>query len=324
MRIAAASLAFPCVCLSLLGAAACSHPARVAGGTPPTATDGNWLGRARQFIALREYRVGENGHGLQAPNRAHDLRTYFAKSGVRLHDRAGGGGELLRLSLARVGRGATLSAVAPGEQITARENRVEISRPGSIEWYENSPAGLEQGFTFADRPPGEGPLVLELALVGARASLRGDALVFETPSHRKLHYGQLLVSDASGHMMVARFDLPKPDRPRIVVEDAGATYPLVIDPLFTATADTQLDASDSDISFGISVAGAGDVNGDGYDDVIVGAELFDAGQTDEGAAFVFLGSASGIADGSSATAAASSNRIRRTCSWAGAWRAPAT
>ena len=40
-----------------------------------------------------------------------------------------------------------------------------------------------------------------------------------------------------------------------------------------------------------SVAGAGDVNGDGYADVIVGAYRYDDGQTDEGAAFVFLGSA---------------------------------
>jgi hypothetical protein len=37
------------------------------------------------------------------------------------------------------------------------------------------------------------------------------------------------------------------------------------------------------------VAGAGDVNGDGYADVIVGAPLYDNGQSDEGAAFVFLG-----------------------------------
>jgi hypothetical protein len=41
------------------------------------------------------------------------------------------------------------------------------------------------------------------------------------------------------------------------------------------------------------VAGAGDVNGDGYGDVIVGAYFYDAGDTDEGAAFVFLGNSSG-------------------------------
>jgi hypothetical protein len=46
--------------------------------------------------------------------------------------------------------------------------------------------------------------------------------------------------------------------------------------------------------FGVSVASAGDVNGDGYSDVIVGAWEFDNGQTDEGAAFVYHGSASGL------------------------------
>jgi hypothetical protein len=44
------------------------------------------------------------------------------------------------------------------------------------------------------------------------------------------------------------------------------------------------------------VATAGDVNGDGYSDVIVGAYWYDNGQTDEGRAFVYYGSASGLSD----------------------------
>ena len=39
---------------------------------------------------------------------------------------------------------------------------------------------------------------------------------------------------------------------------------------------------------------AGDVNGDGYSDVIVGARKYDNGQTDEGRAFVYHGSAAGL------------------------------
>ncbi|MCI0395541.1 MAG: FG-GAP-like repeat-containing protein, partial [Chloroflexi bacterium] len=42
----------------------------------------------------------------------------------------------------------------------------------------------------------------------------------------------------------------------------------------------------------------GDVNGDGYDDIIVGANTYSNGETDEGLAFVFHGSASGLSCGS--------------------------
>jgi hypothetical protein len=69
-----------------------------------------------------------------------------------------------------------------------------------------------------------------------------------------------------------------------------------------ATADAQLESDQPSSWFGASVSGAGDVNGDGYADVIVGASDYDAGKTDEGAAFVFLGGTAGIADANPATA----------------------
>ncbi len=45
---------------------------------------------------------------------------------------------------------------------------------------------------------------------------------------------------------------------------------------------------------GNSVSTAGDVNGDGYSDLIVGEPYYDNGQTDEGRALVFHGSATGL------------------------------
>ncbi len=62
------------------------------------------------------------------------------------------------------------------------------------------------------------------------------------------------------------------------------------------------ESDQSGANFGYSVSSAGDVNNDGYEDVIIGAENFDNGQTDEGRAFLYLGSASGLTASPSWTA----------------------
>jgi hypothetical protein len=46
--------------------------------------------------------------------------------------------------------------------------------------------------------------------------------------------------------------------------------------------------------FGVSVASAGDVNGDGYDDIVVGAPFFRNHYDSEGRVYLWLGSATGI------------------------------
>jgi len=62
----------------------------------------------------------------------------------------------------------------------------------------------------------------------------------------------------------------------------------------STTADWTAESDQESARFAWSVASAGDVNGDGYDDVIVGAKRYDNGQNDEGRAFVYHGSGSGL------------------------------
>jgi hypothetical protein len=50
-----------------------------------------------------------------------------------------------------------------------------------------------------------------------------------------------------------------------------------------------LKGTNQDDHFGVSVSGAGDVNADGFDDIIVGAALSDIGAFDSGAAYVIFG-----------------------------------
>jgi VCBS repeat protein/FG-GAP repeat protein len=55
------------------------------------------------------------------------------------------------------------------------------------------------------------------------------------------------------------------------------------------------EGNETGAGFGSGVSGAGDVDGDGYDDVIVTAYRADGDQPDEGRAYLFLGSRDGLA-----------------------------
>ena len=63
----------------------------------------------------------------------------------------------------------------------------------------------------------------------------------------------------------------------------------------SATPDWSVTNDQPDSQFGRVLAPAGDVNGDGYDDVLVGAPYFDDGEnTDAGRAYLYYGSATGL------------------------------
>jgi len=80
--------------------------------------------------------------------------------------------------------------------------------------------------------------------------------------------------------------------------DAGRAYICFGGPAMDAAADVVLTGAGAGDDFGCSVAPAGDVNGDGYDDVVVGALTNDAGAPDAGRAYVYYGGTSpdGVAD----------------------------
>jgi hypothetical protein len=156
-------------------------------------------------------------------------------------------------------------------------------------------SGIEQGFTI-DRGPAaaeeDSPLVLDIAYEGgldARQDERHGAILFSAKSTGTvLRYENLAVADADGKPVEAALAL-LPGALRITVQDGGHPYPLVIDPTLVVPAWSGLGDQYEEF-FGASVAGAGDVNGDGFADVIVGAYRFDNGFFDEGRAFIFLGS----------------------------------
>jgi hypothetical protein len=71
----------------------------------------------------------------------------------------------------------------------------------------------------------------------------------------------------------------------------GSAYVFYGGATMDSTPDVILYGEFDDDEFGVSVAGAGDVNKDGFDDVIVGADTNDNNDPDAGAAYIYFGGA---------------------------------
>lgn len=71
--------------------------------------------------------------------------------------------------------------------------------------------------------------------------------------------------------------------------DAGRAYVFFGGPTMDALADRTFTGQAANDRFGVSVSAAGDVNGDGFADVVVGAFGNDAGGTNAGRAYVYFG-----------------------------------
>jgi uncharacterized repeat protein (TIGR01451 family) len=295
---------------------------------------GSWLSQVQQGIASEEYQVTwqtetalpDLDAAWQAPNRSHGLRTYFTAAGIRVVPRQDAAPSW-EWGLAWVGYGrGGMSWAVPAARLAPAGARVDYQRGALAEWYENSPRGLKQGFVLDASPeqwsrsvegepeqlgsvaPGRGRRLaaerlvhVDLALTGSLrpvVSEDGLAIDFEAPGGaRVVHFAELAVTDARGKPLAAWMEGYAGTRGggiRIVIDDAGAVYPITVDPLATGPSWTA-ESDQAGANFGVAVAPAGDVNGDGYADVIVGAYFYDNGQTDEGRAYVYLGSASGPA-----------------------------
>ena len=182
--------------------------------------------------------------------------------------------------------------------VSADELRAELEHGAITEWFENRPEGLEQGWTIDSPPCGEGPLQIALEF-GGGFEFESDADALGGVLRRgevTIPYRGLLAFDSRGTHLDARL-VGTTDGLLISVDDAGAVYPVVVDPVLNGPV-WVAESNQIDAWFGISVAVIGDVNGDGYDDVAVGAPFYDAGQINEGRAWVFHGSASGPSLGS--------------------------
>ncbi len=272
-----------------------------------------WVSEAQADILASEYVISQERQAYRAPNRGHGFRTHFTERGIlvvpRTEPEPSWEWELAWIGYGRGGR----SWSVPEATLSVEKNRIAYHRGALSEWYENGPEGLKQGFVLSV-PPEELPtrplplgrsgedglLHVDLELAGSLSPVISEddqAIDFLTGTGaRVLRYAELKVEDARGSEVPAWMEGFAQDGRRgirLVLDAKDAVFPLTIDPLATSPVWTA-ESNQASSSFGASVAAAGDVNGDGYTDVIVGAPRYDGGDTDEGRASLYLGSASGL------------------------------
>ena len=313
------TLAIPCVLLLLVAACVPSsgpEGPEDASADAPADAPAAWVDLVGQRIAASGYVLTERDGGLHARNAAQDLRAQWQGGALRVRpavaalgspNRGSVEGWELRVRTSAWGRADSLKALPPAAArlgscrpdgaLTVRGEclrRVELPQPGITEWWENREDGLEQGWTIAEPPRGRGPLRVEVAVEGMEVSLnaRGDEARLAAQGG-SLRYAGLAAWDATGRALEAFMERTDQGL-ALVVDDRDAAWPITVDPILSSAAVWSIEGGSYAEQMGWAVASAGDVNGDGFDDVVIGAPVATDGEMEEGLALVFHGSVAGL------------------------------
>jgi len=264
----------------------------------------------------------------QAPNRAHNFRTLFTEKGPMVIQRIADKSEWTwGLELVSVkcpisdmtDTGLHPSIFPPNtDVISVKDNWIEYCRGDYLsEWYKNDSKGLEQGFTLYDTADAPWNIPEQRLIEGDNASVisfdiavHGNLIPIMTNYNQitfsdvagknVMKYGNLKVTDAHGKCLDANLKLLNEDasqsshpyQMRITVDMSQAVFPVTIDPLAESIG-WSLESNDAGAAMG-TVSTAGDVNGDGYSDVIIGAHAYSSTYGDVGKVWVYYGSSTGL------------------------------
>ncbi|WP_343674633.1 FG-GAP-like repeat-containing protein [Chitinophaga sp.] len=183
--------------------------------------------------------------------------------------------------------------------ITTNENDIQFNHNNqfTVE-YVNDADGIRQNFIIQNPRIKTRCLQVQLrAEKGWEVSKESATSLLFKQRQQLLTYKDLKVWDANGKILPAHFSVQH-EQIQIAVDVKNAVYPITVDPLTAngnpTNADAIMKVNMANAQLGTAAANAGDINGDGYDDVIIGAPYYSNGESDEGAVFVYYGSSNGI------------------------------
>lgn len=269
-------------------------------------TPSSWRSAVERSFAETEYHITLD-HGSKtytSPNRAGNLRIRYRADGFSLQPRIADANPWhLDLRLEGIGKGDRLLKpdgvpLLGSDRACVDRERMSVQHTGFRIDYTNDTRGMRQDFIVEQRLVGNIPLKVYLSSNGTMSPVKAgeDDVLFRSRDKSgtrsvELWYRGLKAWDAAGVELPAHVEV-EGDRIALAVDDDNARYPITIDPLST-TADWRSESNQEESLFGVKVAAAGDVNNDGFDDIVVGAVNYDNGQNNEGGAFLYYGSSNG-------------------------------
>ncbi|MBN2483307.1 MAG: FG-GAP repeat protein [Candidatus Omnitrophica bacterium] len=268
----------------------------------------SWWECAQTLLFWQEYVPSLQAEGeserWHLVNRAQNLRAYIDDQGWILQSRdQSGSAWQWEYVFVGVGKEDGEFLVYPdltGDSVSPQLNKIVRDHGDVREWYVNGPEGIEQGFTVMNEPQGEGMLVIK-GLVETDLSVSfssSQEVTFTADDHTSgFTYRDLKVYDALGNVLPSRMEITQEEGKMYLsffIDDSTAVYPLKIDPVSASPDWMVAEANMIGDWFGFACESAGDVNADGYSDVLVGAAGWDNGEAGEGAAYLYYGSAGGL------------------------------
>lgn len=161
------------------------------------------------------------------------------------------------------GEGAAEVLLVPEERVG--DGLVAARTGGGVtEWWATAGDALQQGWIVREAPRGDHPLRVDVQVDGGLVQPDdGDGLVIEGDRGGVYAYAGVAAWDANGQPLEASLG-PTVEGYAVHVDTDGATFPVTIDPVLSSVGATFTPV-------GIAQPTAGDVNGDGYDDLVTTA-----------------------------------------------------